>query len=114
MTTVAQTALEEARRRSPGIGDAPILPAPRAAGKSVSRDLARTWWSKAERLAKLKHQPWRGWHSLRRKFASDLMDKPLKIVCTLGGWKSSQTVLQCYQHPNQEEMRSALAERHGA
>ncbi len=39
----------------------------------------------------------RGWHSLRRKFASDLMDQPLKVLCELGGWKTAHTVLQCYQ-----------------
>ena len=36
----------------------------------------------------------RGWHSLRRKFASDLMDQPLKVLCELGGWKEAKTVLQ--------------------
>ena len=36
----------------------------------------------------------RGWHSLRRKFASDLMDQPLKVLCELGGWKNAKTVLQ--------------------
>ena len=32
----------------------------------------------------------RGWYSLRRKFASDLMDQPLKVLCELGGWKDGQ------------------------
>ncbi len=54
------------------------------------------------------------WYALIPVLPAVFMDKPLKIVCTLGGWKSSQAVLQCYQHPNQEEMRSALVERHGA
>ena len=39
------------------------------------------------------------------------MDKPLKVLCTLGGWKSPQTVLLCYQQPDQEVMRDALADR---
>ena len=25
------------------------------------------------------------------------MDLPLKVLCELGGWKTAETVLQCYQ-----------------
>ena len=53
----------------------------------------------------------RGWHSLRRKFASDLMDQPLKVLCELGGWKNPQTVLICYQHANTGQLRKALDAR---
>jgi len=59
--------------------------------------MSRAWWEKAERLAGLEPKRGRGWHSLRRKFASDLMDQPLKVLCELGGWKDAKTVLQCYQ-----------------
>ena len=52
------------------------------------------WWCRAEKLAGLEPQRGRGWHSLRRKFASDLMDQPLKVLCELGGWKTAKTVLQ--------------------
>ncbi|MCY4399337.1 MAG: hypothetical protein OXE96_08375, partial [Gemmatimonadetes bacterium] len=53
----------------------------------------------------------RGWHSLRRKFASDLMDLPLKVLCELGGWKDAQTVLRCYQRPDAGQLRTALEGR---
>ena len=69
------------------------------------------WWLKAENLAGMKAKPGRGWHSLRRKFASDLMDKPLKVVCDLGGWKEWKTVMNCYQRPNEDQLREALADR---
>ena len=52
---------------------------------------ARFWWRKAERLAGLEPKRGRGWHSLRRKFASDRMDLPLKVLCELGGWKAART-----------------------
>ena len=39
----------------------------------------------------------RGWHSLRRKFAKDLMNQPLKVLCELGGWKTAKTAVRCYQ-----------------
>ncbi len=76
--------------------------------------MARDWWKKAEVLAQLEPTPGRGWHSLRRKFASDLMHVPLKALCELGGWKSAQTVLTCYQHPDQEQLRDALLDRRSA
>ena len=103
--------LEEARKRNPGIGDIPLLPAPKEPSKCVTRWLLRNWWRKAEALAGLEPKRGRGWHSLRRKFASDLMDQPLKILCELGGWKTARTVLQCYQKADQDQLRKALEDR---
>ena len=74
VTAKARTILEEARRHNPGIGDAPVLPAPKDPFACMSRSLARDWWRKAVKLAGLDPKRGRGWHSLRRKFASDLMD----------------------------------------
>ena len=114
MSDQARSALKWAQKESPGIGDAPVLPAPAKRDKPISKYLATSWWNRAEVLAGLAPQRWRGWHSLRRRFASDLMDLPLKLLCTLGGWKSPQTVLECYQHPDQEAMRKALSGRRKA
>ena len=114
MTRAAREALEFARERNPGTGDAPVLPAPKDPARGMSRHLARDRWKKAEVLAELEPRPGRGWHSLRRKFASDLMHVPLKTLCELGGWKSGHTVLTCYQHPDQEQMREALSDRRTA
>lgn len=114
MTADARMALEDARKHNPGIGDAPILPAPREASKPVSRHLARDWWDRGEKLAGLEPRAGRGWHSLRRKFASDLMHKPLKVLSQLGGWKNPQTILICYQHPDQQQLRDALSDRRRA
>ncbi len=52
-----------------------------------------------------------GWHSLRRKFATELKHTPLKDLCYLGGWKEPQTVLKCYQRPDESTMREALEGR---
>ena len=108
MTVMARAVLVGARRHNPGIGDAPVMPAPKDPFACMSRSLARDWWKKAERLAGLAPKRGRGWHSLRRKFASDLMDLPLKVLCDLGGWKTAQTVLQCYQRPDEDRLRKAL------
>ena len=70
-------------------------------------------WRRAERLAGMERKHRRGWHSLRRKFASDLMDQPLKVLCELGGWKNAKTVLNCYQRPDEGQLRTALEARRG-
>ena len=110
----ALAVLEEARREHPGIGDAPLLPAPKDPSQCMSRSLARDWWEKAQELAGLEPKRGGGWHSLRRKFASDLMNQPLKVLCELGGWKTAQTVLQCYQRADEGRLREALEHRRGA
>ena len=110
-TAEAISALALARRVNPGNGGGPVLPAPRDSSKSVSRPRAYVWWRRAERLAGLERQRGRGWHSLRRKFATDLMDLPLKVLCELGGWKEAQTVLRCYQKADHAQLRKALESR---
>ena len=111
VTAEALAVLEEARKENRRIGDAPVLPAPRDPARSIGYAVARYWWGRAERLAGLERKRGRGWHSLRRKFASDLMDQPLKVLCELGGWRTAQTVLQCYQRADEERLKKALDER---
>ncbi len=110
-TAEALAVLEEARRKTLGSGDAPVLPAPRNPSKCVSAERVRIWWNKGQTLAGLEPKRGRGWHSLRRKFASDLMDQPLKVLCDLGGWKTAHTVLQCYQRADEGQLRKALESR---
>jgi integrase len=111
MTSAAAEALRCLQSLSPGIGEAPVFPGVQNTSRSVSSEMVTTWWRRTETLAGLEPKPGRGWHSLRRKFASDLMHKPLKVVSLLGGWKSPQTILMCYQHPDQNQLREALEDR---
>lgn len=111
VTTEALAALREAQRMSTGIGDAPVLPSSTDALRCACGSLLRDWWNRAEKLAGLEPKRGRGWHSLRRKFASDLLDQPLKILCQLGGWRDAQTVLRCYQQPDTAQLRRALESR---
>ena len=111
VTAEAIAALEEARLHGRGTGDAPVLPAPRDPSACVSGPRMAAWWKSAERRAGLEPKRGRGWHSLRRKFASDLMGLPLKVLCDLGGWKEAQTVLRCYQHTDEVQLRTALDSR---
>ncbi len=113
MTDAAIAALEEALDRNSASGKVPVLPSTQDPSICVRRWMLDDRWRRAERLAGLEPKRGRGWHSLRRKFASDLMDLPLKVLCQLGGWKDAQTVLRCYQQPDEVQLRKALDSRRG-
>jgi hypothetical protein len=55
-----------------------------------------------------------GFHSARRKFASELKATNLRDLAYMGGWKNPETVLRVYQQPEIELQRQALATRKGA
>ncbi len=111
VTAEALAALEEARGMSTGTENAPVLPAAGDASRCMGRAWAYRLWCSAQALAGLEPKRGRSWHSLRRKFASDLMDLPLKVLCELGGWKNAHTVLRCYQRPDAGRLRTALESR---
>ncbi|MCY3706305.1 MAG: site-specific integrase, partial [Gammaproteobacteria bacterium] len=81
MSAEAQAVLEEAASRRPRSANDPLLPSPTTRSRCASRSLSNAWWTRAQELARLEPKSRRGWHSLRRKFASDLMDLPLKVLC---------------------------------
>jgi integrase len=103
--------IETARRRSSSIGGTWVFPSPSDPHAPVSRNLMRDWWRKMERKAKLPPERGRGWHSLRRKFATELKHVPLKDLSYLGGWKDHQTLLICYQRADEVTMTEALKTR---
>ena len=80
-------------------------------GRRLTRLLKHREWVRAKRQADEFAAGFVGWHSLRRKFASDLMDQPLKVLCELGGWKTAKTVLPCYQRADEGQLRKALEAR---
>ncbi len=114
VTAAALDALKEVRPMNPATGEGPVLPAPKNPLAGVGAARLHAWWQKAQILAELDPKPGRGWHSLRRKFASDLMDQPLKVLCQLGGWKTAKTVLRCYQRADEGQLRKALEDRRRA
>lgn len=111
LSAAAVAALGLAQKHRPAIGDAWVLPSPSDDRIPCSRHLMKNWWKKADRLAGLEPVKGRGWHSLRRKFATELKDEPLKDLCQLGGWKDPQTVLKRYQKADERRMRDALSNR---
>jgi integrase len=111
LSDVAAAALREERGRVRAIGDAWVFPAPGDPSYNCSRHLMRDWWERGAKLAGLPEGQRIGWHSLRRKFATELKSTPLKDLCAMGGWKNPQTVLTCYQYADEETQRAAMAKR---
>lgn len=111
LTADAVAAFEVARGRGAGIGDAWVFAAPAEASQPTSRFTFRNWWKAAEVAAKLEPVERRGWHSLRRQFATELKHAPLRDLAYLGGWKSVATVVSVYQQPDDRTMLDALAQR---
>jgi len=115
MSNEAAGIMREALVQNPGVGRRPVLPAPKDREASVSRHLMRNWWKRAERLAGLESVKGLGWHSLRRRFATDYRHNPLADVCELGGWKrGSRVVVELYQKPDLEAQRAVLSSRRRA
>ena len=111
LTEEALAAFEEARKHNPGIGDAWVFPALKNASEACRKDLMTKLWKRAEKLAGLEPIRWLGWHGLRRRFATDLKQIPLRDLCDLGGWKDQDTVVKCYQTADEEDLRKAITSR---
>jgi len=113
LVPAAKLALIRHRGRSSANGDESqwVFPSPEDPAQPMSRHLARDWWQRAEAAAGIARVPGRGWHSIRRKFATELKGASLKDLCALGGWKDHNTILKCYQQPDPDTMRVALEKR---
>lgn len=111
LSEIAVAELRKAQRETGAIRETWVFPSPEDPTRPSDRHIFRKWWYRAEQLAGLPRVIGRGWHSLRRKFASELKHVPLPDLCKMGGWKSHQTILTCYQQPDEETMRRALESR---
>jgi integrase len=112
LTQKAVEALKAAKRKAARIGDGWVFPDPDKPEQPANRQLHAQNWYRLERKAGLARIPGRGWHSLRRKFATDLKhDTPLSDLCALGGWKGPEVLLRCYMQADERTMRAALDRR---
>jgi integrase len=111
LTRAAIHALHAERQRHPVIGDQPLFPSRRNPRRPLSGTLFHQWMWAALDVLGLRKRRGLGFHGLRRKFATELRNVPLKDLMTLGGWRDHRTILQCYQHLDLDAMRSALESR---
>jgi len=62
----------------------------------------------AERRAGLPKLKGGLWHPYRRKWATERKHLPLKDVAAAGGWQDVETLLECYQQPDYETLKSVM------
>jgi integrase len=111
MTAGARAAIDRVLRERPGIGPAPIFPSPKDRTQPVSRYLAGEWLLEAEKLAGLEHEPGGGWHSFRRKAATEMKHAPDVDVMHALGWTDLRSLKTAYQHADPATMLVALENR---
>lgn len=107
----AAEALERLQKAEGAIGAHWVFPSDVDPSHPLPRHTANKWWRRAEAKAKIEHVHGMGFHSARRKFASELKATNLRDLAYMGGWKNPQTVLLVYQQPDLELQREALAAR---
>ncbi|MEO6331764.1 MAG: tyrosine-type recombinase/integrase, partial [Gemmatimonadaceae bacterium] len=111
LSNVGAETLERLQKAEGAIGEQWIFPSDTNPSRPVCCHTVNKWWRRAEEKAEIKHVHGMGYHSARRKFASELKSTNLRDLAYLGGWKNPQTVLLVYQQPDLELQRDALASR---
>lgn len=88
------------------IGDGPLFPLPWNEKEPWTYDYAK---NRAIKACEAAERPWLGFHSLRRKWATERKHHPLKDVQAAGGWKTPTMVLQ-YQAEEDESVLRVMEE----
>ena len=105
--------LEEVKRFRVRLGGAfggLVFPSSANPARPLGREVFQHGLIDAETHAKLPKVDGGGWHSLRRKWASERKHLPLVDVAAAGGWKDTQTLVNCYQHADLNTMLAVMSE----
>lgn len=105
--------LEEVKRfriKLGGVFGGLIFPSPTNPNRPLGREVFQHALSRATQHAQLPELTGGGWHSLRRKWASERKHLPLVDVAAAGGWKDTQTLIECYQHADRDTMLAVMSE----
>jgi integrase len=76
----------------------------------MDRHLFDKWLMVAEGAAKLPKLEGGLWHPYRRKWATERKGHSLKDVAAAGGWQDTETLLKCYQQPDNETLLAVMSE----
>jgi integrase len=101
--------VREARRKLSAVGGW-IFAGERVPDQPMDRHLFDKWLSVAERAAEIPKLEGGLWHPYRRKWATERKHLSLKDVAAAGGWKDVETLLTCYQQPDQETLLAVMSE----
>lgn len=105
--------LEEVRRFRARLGGAfggLVFPSSADAARPLGREVFQHALIDAESHAKLPKLDGGAWHALRRKWASERKHLPLVDVAAAGGWKDTQTLVNCYQQADRDTMLAVMSE----
>lgn len=91
-------------RERPGIGSAPIFPAPTDRSKPISTAVAAAWLRKAEKMVGLEPHDGSLWHAYRRGWATARKGLSDIDVAHAGGWSDTRTLKAVYQQPDERSM----------
>lgn len=114
LSEAAVAALSAAQRECGRIGEAWIFPDETQLAKSIKRQAVLHWWRKLEARSGIPRIEGRGWHSFRRKFATELKrvhGGPSPDIARMGGWKGTRVLMDVYMQPDEETMRELLTKR---
>ena len=105
--------LEEVQRFRAKLGGAfggLVFPSPADPTRPLGREVFQHALIDAETHAKLPKLDGGAWHCWRRKWASERKHLPLVDVAAAGGWKDTQTLVDCYQHADRDTMLAVMSE----
>jgi integrase len=78
--------------------------------RTMDRHLFDKWLTVAEGAAKLPKLQGGLWHPYRRKWATERKGHSLKDVAAAGGWQDTETLLKCYEQPDNETLLAVMSE----
>ena len=109
---IPQTLVEELRRFQLQLSAVAgwMFPGERKPTQPMDRHLFDKWLCVAERAAGLPKLVGGLWHPYRRKWATERKACSIKDVAFAGGWKDVETLLTCYQQPDDETVLAVMAE----
>ena len=97
-------------RARPGLGDAPLFPAPRDPRRPIDHATLRRHLRLAEKAAGVERLPHDSFHGLRRKFVTERKHLPDVDVAHAAGWRSINTMRRSYQRADEAGVLEAILE----
>lgn len=101
--------LRDFQRRLGAIGG-PVFPSMKDSARSAPAELLSQWIEKAETEAKLPKLDGGTCHPYRRKWRSERTHHPLKAVAVAGGWTDFDTMMRCYDIPEDADVLAVTSE----
>lgn len=88
-----------------------LFPSDRLDDQPIGRETMEAWWRATEERAGIMRVRGRGWHSLRRKFATERKQGSLADLAYAGGWHGTRTLTTVYIQPDEATVREVVSAR---